>query len=171
MADDVRYEEVITNDADMTRRAVKEHHRSINPGRIVGGLVGLVLAIVGVVTIAKTGIDSSLDRPVEEVLGMKQSAVVGLAEFAIGLLIILGAASEATRSLIGVMGVLALIAGVLGAASSESLQSDNGMSDGAGWFLAICGAIVLAASLVGTYVYGRREVRLVSDAPGAAHWH
>jgi hypothetical protein len=171
MADDVRYQEVVTDDRDNSRRAVSEHHRSINPGRVVGGLIGLVLAIVGVVAIAKAGIDSSLDRPMVDVLGMQQSAIVGLAEFGVGLLVILGAASEATRSLMGVMGVLALIAGVLAAASSTTVRSDLGVSTGSGWFMAVCGAIVLASSLVGTYAYGHREVRLLSGPTNEPRWH
>jgi hypothetical protein len=171
MPDDVRYEEVVTDDNEMTRRAVREHHREFNPGRVVGGVVGLLLAVVGVVAIARAGIDSSLDRPVVDVFGMQQSAIVGLAEFGVGLLVILGAASEATRSLMGVMGVLALVGGVLGAAASASVQADLGMRSGSGWFLAVCGAIVLASSLVGTYAYGHREVRVLSGAPTSPRWH
>jgi hypothetical protein len=165
MPDQARYEEVTVDGNDDTRRAVTQNYRAVDPGRILGGLIGLILAVVGVVAIAKCGIDGSLDKPVANVLGMDQSAIVGLVEFALGLLMILGAASSSTRSFMGGVGVLALIAGVVAAASTASVRSDIGMDTGAGWFVAICGALVLAASFIGTYAHSRREVRTMSGTP------
>src|ERR1700712_3163843 len=101
MPDQARYEEVTVDGNDDTRRAVTQNYRAVDPGRILGGLIGLILAVVGVVGIAKCGIDGSLDNPVANVLGMDQSAIVGLVEFALGLLMVLGAASSSTRSFMG----------------------------------------------------------------------
>jgi len=163
MPDDIRYEQVVTDGRNHTRSAVTEHYRSISPGRIVGGIAGVVLATVGVIAIAKAGIDSSLDTPVVSVLGMDQSALVGLVEFGLGLLIVLGAASDATRTFMGAMGVVCLVAGVLGAAATASVRNDIGTGSGSGWFVAVIGAVVVAASFFGTYAHSRREV--YNEAP------
>ena len=67
---------------------------------VLAGVLGLATAIVGVMAISRAGLDGSLNVPVARAAAFNQSAMVGLGEFAAGLLLVLAALSYATRNLI-----------------------------------------------------------------------
>lgn len=144
-------------------QSVRERGRAMSPGRIIGGIVGVVLAIAGVVAITRGGIDGSLNKPLVQVFGMTQSAMVGLIELAAGLLLIGCAASESARPYMGAIGALALIAGVVGAASSVQIRLDVGFGKSTAVFVAILGAIALAAALVPAVWGSDRDVVTETD--------
>jgi len=143
---------------------VDESRHWFSPGRVLGGLVGLALALLGAVTLFKTGVGSDLTAPTTTVFGMTQSALVGLIEIAAGLLLLLFAASEDGRPLIGLIGVLAIIAGIVGTVASPQIKQDLGFDSNAAWFLAVAGMVALLAALIPSFYRARRRVR-EDDAP------
>jgi hypothetical protein len=145
---------------------VDESRHWFSPGRVIGGLLGLVLAFVGAVTLFKTGVGSDLTAPTVTVFGMVNSAAVGLIELAAGLLFVLFALSEDGRSLIGFLGVVAIIAGIIGLVASPQLRQDLGFDTNTAWFITVCGIVALIAAAIPSVFRGRRTVREV-DAPVA----
>ena len=132
-----------------------------SPGQIIAGILGLVVAIIGIIAVSRGGIDDSLNVPVVSVAGTDQSAMLGLMEFAAGLLLVLGALSYALRWLVAFVGVVMIVGGVvLGAASAEILQ-DIGTSQGTGWAIMVGGIIAVVAASLGTIVRTRRSVERV----------
>ena len=132
-----------------------------SPGQIIAGILGLVVAIIGIIAVSRGGIDDSLNVPVVSVAGTDQSAMLGLMEFGAGLLLVLGALSYALRWLVAFVGVVMIVGGVvLGAASAEILQ-DIGTSQGTGWAIMVGGIIAVVAASLGTIVRTRRSVERV----------
>ena len=132
-----------------------------SPGQIIAGILGLVVAIIGIIAVSRGGIDDSLNVPVVSVAGTDQSAMLGLMEFGAGLLLVLGALSYALRWLVAFVGVVMIVGGVvLGAASAEILQ-DIGTSQGTGWAIMVGGIIAVVAASLGTIIRTRRSVERV----------
>jgi len=132
-----------------------------SPGQIIAGILGLVVAIIGIIAVSRGGIDDSLNVPVVSVAGTDQSAMLGLMEFGAGLLLVLGALSYALRWLVAFVGVVMIVGGVvLGAASADILQ-DIGTSQGTGWAIMVGGIIAVVAASLGTIIRTRRSVERV----------
>lgn len=153
------HREIVDDGVRIREAEVDTHRIEISPGRWILGIVGMVLGIVGVVALVKAGVDSNLETPVVDVLGMGHSAIVGLVEFGAGVLLVLSAASESTRPLGSFLGALLLVAGVVGAAMSADARADLGVTTEAAWFIAICGLVALLAALFGYRVHTRRRVQ------------
>src|SRR5690348_1053219 len=72
----------------------------VSPGQVIAGLLGLAVAIIGIIAVARAGIDSSMNTPIVRSAAFDESALLGAIELVLGLLLILGALSYATRGLI-----------------------------------------------------------------------
>lgn len=168
---DVHYEEAVVDQrsarqgsegpgqVDLRTSAVVEERSHLrSPGRVLGALTGLVLAVVGAMGTVDAGFDTSLTQPVTEVFGLGMSAAVGLGLLALGLLILLSALSEETRPLMGGLGVLAILAGVVAASASTQLQQDVGFTPETGWFLVVCGVVAVIAAMLGSSIRASRRV-------------
>jgi hypothetical protein len=138
---------------------VHDERWSISPARIIGGIVGVVYAVIGIIATVDAGIDSTMNRPVVHVAGLDMSAAVGVGIMVAGLLMLLGASSRGATPLIGAMGVVSLAGGVVGLAASARWMLDIGAARNVGWFLLIGGVICIAAMFFGTTSVHRREVR------------
>jgi hypothetical protein len=132
---------------------------SVSPGQVIGGVLGIVIAIVGAITVARAGIDGSLDVPIVRTAGFDLSAMVGLAGLGIGLLLILGSLSYEGRGLMIGTGVVMVIGGVVvGAASTEILQ-DLGTVHGTGWAVMVAGIIAIVAGCLPRMVSTRQSIK------------
>jgi hypothetical protein len=138
---------------------VRDERWTISPARIIGGVVGLVYAVIGIIATVDAGIDSTMNRPVVHVAGLDMSAAVGVGILVAGLLMLLGASSSGATPLIGAMGVVSLAAGVVGLAATGQWMLNIGAARNVGWFLLIGGIICIAAMFFGTTSVHRREVR------------
>jgi hypothetical protein len=95
----------------------------VSPGQMIAGVLGVVLAVIGIMAVSRGGIDSSMNVPMVRTAGLDQSAMLGTIELGLGLLLILGAMSYATRDLIvGIGGVMILGGVILGAANATILR-------------------------------------------------
>jgi hypothetical protein len=157
----VEHREVVDTDNLRSETRVASSRFVFSPGQILAGILGLVVAIIGIIAVSRGGIDGTLNVPMVSVAGTDQSAMLGLAEFAAGLLLVLGALSYAARWLIAFVGVVMVIGGVvLGAASAEILH-DVGTSQGTGWAIMVGGIIAIVAASLGVIVRSRRTVEQV----------
>lgn len=148
-----RERESMVDDAGEVMVAERRHRTTeVSPGRWITAAVAAVLGVFGVVALLRAGVDASLERPVVDVAGIGHSAVVGLVELLAAVLLLLSSADETTRPLGGFVGALLVVGGVVVAAAGPSLRQDLGLTPDVGWLLAVCGVIVLAATLMGRAV-------------------
>jgi len=145
---------------------VSERRVTISPARIVGFIVGVVLLIVSIMAIADAGIDSTLNQPVVEVMGLDMSAIVGIVLLVVGLVLILAAATYGGGSVVGVMGILLLLGGVFAVAASDELRADVGVGRDTGWFMIVLGAVCMAGMFFNSRTVGRRRVSQQVDSDG-----
>jgi len=137
--------------------------RWTSPGCILAGLTGLSSGIIGLIVIVRNGIDGTLDTPTTSILGTNQSAIAGIVLFLGGLLLMLAAASEASRPVAGGVGVVMIILGVLGAAATDTLRADVGIDRAAGWLIAIIGAIAVVSAMLPARLAVHRDVAVQRD--------
>ena len=141
-----RHHEVVER-TDATSRT-RERSWTFAPGQIVSLLVGVAFIAVGVLALIRTGIDGSLETPVEEVLGYSHTAWLGLAEIGLGLVLVLAGTGAWGRPLSVVLGAAMIVAGVLVLAEPSEMPEELGLEEGFGWPLVLAGALVALAALV-----------------------
>ena len=133
----------------------------VSPGQVVAGALGLIVAIIGVITVSRAGIDSSMNDPIVRAAGFDQSALLGAIEVGLGLLLILGALSYAARGLIIGVGVIMVLGGVFIGAASSDLLRDAGTVHSTGWAIMVAGIIAIVAGSLGRIVRTQRSVKSV----------
>jgi hypothetical protein len=157
----VEHREVVdTGDLRSETRATSSRF-VFSPGQILAGILGIVVAVIGIIAMSRAGIDGSLNKPVVEVAGTDQSAMLGIAEFALGLLLVLGALNYAARWLIAFVGVVMVIGGVVLGAASATILEDVGTSQGTGWAIMVGGIIAIVAASMGVFIRTKRSVERV----------
>ena len=151
------YEHQESNRTPVGRAESVSRTSRFSPGQIISGVVGVVLVVFGIIAVTKTGIDSSLNTPATDIMGLTHSAYVGLAEILTGLLLILAAADSSMRPLTGVVGVLLFVGGIVVAAGTDEMLLRIGTERATGWFLMVMGAIAVLGSLMPSVVRSRRD--------------
>ena len=151
---------VDSGDARLERRVATSRF-VFSPGQILAGALGLAMAVIGIITAARAGIDSSLNTPVVQVAGLHQSAMLGLIELGLGLLLILGASSYAARDLVVGIGAIMVLGGVVLGAGDHTILHDVGTVHDTGWAIMVGGIIAVVAGSLGRLVRTRRSVTTV----------
>jgi len=145
-------ERIYTDDGEAvvepTGTRTTERFRTIAPGQIISLVVGAAFIVVGVIALVRAGLDGTLDDPVVEVMGYTHTAWLGIAEVAVGVILLLAGSTAAGRSLSVVMGALVAIAGALVLAIPEDLPEELGLEKSFGWPLLISGIVVAVAAMV-----------------------
>lgn len=157
----IEHREVVDSGAARSETRVAASRFVFSPGQILAGVLGLVLSIIGIIAISRGGIDGSLNTPVVDVAGTDQSAMLGLAEFALGLLLVLGALNYSARSLVAFVGVVMVIGGVVLGAANTDILHDVGTSQGTGWAIMVGGIIAVVAASLGRIIRTSRRVEQV----------
>jgi hypothetical protein len=109
--------------------------------------------------VARGGIDSSLNVPIVRAAGFDQSAMLGLIELGLGLLLILGALSYAARGLIVGVGVVMVLGGVVLGAGGSTILRDVGTVHGTGWAIMVAGIVAIVAGSLGRIIRTRHSVK------------
>ena len=125
-----------------------ERVRTVAPGQIISLIVGAAFIVVGVIALVRAEIDGSLAEPVVEVMGYTHTAWLGIAEVAVGIILLLAGSTAAGRSLSVIMGALIAIAGALVLAIPEDLPEELGLEKSFGWPLLISGIVVAVAAML-----------------------
>jgi hypothetical protein len=157
----VEHRDVYETPEARTETRVASSRVVVSPGQVIAGVLGLVLAIIGAIAVARSGVDSSLNVPMVRAAGFNQSAMVGLGELALGLLLILSALSYEGRGLIVGIGVVMVIGGVVIGAAGPTILRDLGTVHGTGWALMVGGIIAIVAGSLGRIVRTRQTVKSV----------
>ena len=132
-----------------------------SPGRIIVLLTGIVLTMMGIAAIFNAGVDSDLTTPLVDVMTVQHSAAIGILEIIAGLFMVLGAASEYTRGTAAGIGLVAVVAGVIGMASSLELQRQIGFDGSTARFFVLWGTVALVGGLLPALYTERIDVEAV----------
>jgi hypothetical protein len=155
----VEHHDVVEAGDEWTDTRVATTRLVVSPGQIIAGVLGLVVAVIGVMTVARGGIDGSMNVPMVRAAGLDQSAMLGAIELGLGLLLILGALSSAARSLIVGIGVVMVLGGVLLGAAGTTILRDVGTVHGTGWVIMVGGIIAIVAGSLGRMIRTRHTVK------------
>ena len=130
----------------------------VSPGQVIAGALGLVVAAIGIMTVSRGGIDSSLNVPMVRTAGLDQSAMLGAAELGVGLLLVLGALSYAAR----VDRRRRRCDGARRCADRRggtAILRDVGTVHGTGWVIMVGGIIAIVAGSLGRMIRTRHSVK------------
>jgi hypothetical protein len=155
----VEHHDVVETGDTRTDTRVASSRLVVSPGQVIAGVLGLVIAVIGIITVSRAGIDSSMNVPMVRTVGLDQSAMLGAAELGLGLLLILGAMSYAARPLIIGVGVLMVLGGVLLGAGGTTVLRDVGTVHGTGWVIMVGGIIAIVAGSLGRMIRTRHSVK------------
>jgi len=148
--------QVVRTDVVETEHVVRHTRGAFSGSQIVHGLCGLVLVVLGAVTVGKAGFGGSIGEQTTEVLGIATTTLIGLVEIAAGVLLMIAALSPANRGFGGAIGVLLLVGGIVIAAGSDQLLSDMHTESALGWIGIVVGAVALIGAFLPTQIVSRR---------------
>jgi hypothetical protein len=160
-----------TVDRDTT---VRERTRTFAPGQLVSLAGGVALVVVGAIALMRAGVGEPLASPTVDVLTYSHTAWLGIAEIALGALLILAGTGAWGRPLSVLLGAATVSAGVLVLAEPGQMPEELGLEKAYGWPLVILGAVVALAAmalpvwrrrtLTDDEIVDLREERKVRDA-------
>jgi len=139
--------QVITTSPAVHQRVATSYGRRYAFDSVVVGIVGLLATIVGLIAIARAGLDGSMDEPVVDVLGFTHTATLGIIEAAIGICLLISAAMM-SRGAATFFGLLLGIGGVVGAVQTDSFRESLALESGLAWLAVVAAAIVVAVSFL-----------------------
>jgi len=155
----VEHHDVVESGDMRTDTKVATSRLVVSPGQVIAGVLGLIIAVIGIMAVARGGIDGSMNVPMVRTAGLDQSAMLGAVELGVGLLLVLGALSYAARGLIIAVGVVMVLGGVFLGAASTTILSDLGTVHGTGWVIMVAGIIAIVAGSLGRMIRTRRSVK------------
>lgn len=149
------HEEVATHEEVLTERG-------FSPGQLLILAAGAASIVLGVLAVLRTGLGGALSEPVETVLWWDHTALLGLVEIGAGALLVIGALHPALRWLGAVVGIAAIVGGVLVLAEADWAMDELGTEPGFGWAAIVIGAVALLGALV-PRVRRTRHVTVLDD--------
>jgi len=129
-------------------------------GPIMAIAAGAALTVVGCVVLIRTGVDGTWFRPRVEVLDADHTALLGVLEIGVGLVILLGGLTG-SRVLVAMLGLAMALGATAIAIEPEELQRELAIERWWAWTLAAVG-VVLALSAVQAPLERRQTVVDVS---------
>ncbi len=155
----VEHHDVVDTGDTRTDTRVSSSRLVVSPGQVIAGILGLVIAVIGIMAVARGGIDSSMNEPMVKTVGLDQSAMLGAAELGLGLLLIIGALNHAARGLIIGIGVVMVLGGVFIGAAGNDILHNLGTVHGTGWVIMVAGIIAIVAGSLGRMIRTRHSVK------------
>jgi hypothetical protein len=136
---------------------VTETESRFSPAQIAHGAIGVFLVVLGIISLIRGDLEGDLTEPTFELIGITHNAAIGLAELAVGAVLLLSAASAYGR-FVGLLVGLAMI--VFGAVlvADDGLAQDVGTEDALGWLAIALGAGAAAFGLIPARHVRRRSV-------------
>jgi len=144
-----------TTDPVVTERRVYEErpHRGYHIGNLLTIAGGAALAIIGIVALIRTGVNSTWDRPVTHVLDIDYSPLVAAVQVGAGVLLVLLGLSGRIAALFGCV-ALAVVS-VVAAVQPGRLETQYALETWWAWAV-FAGAAFVALVLL--LPFGRRQV-------------
>jgi len=156
----VEHHVVVESDGARTETRVATSRLVVSPGQVVSGALGVVVAVIGTMTVSRGGIDGSLNVPMVRTALLDQSAMLG-AELAVGLVLIVGSLSYASRALIVGLGVVMVLGGVLIGAAGPTILRDLGTVHHTGWVIMAGGIVAIVAGSLGRIIRTQRSIKTI----------
>ncbi|MGO9876723.1 MAG: hypothetical protein ACLPVY_23355 [Acidimicrobiia bacterium] len=157
----VEHHDVVESDGARTETRVAASRLVVSPGQVISGALGVAVAVIGIMAVSRGGIGGSLNVPMVRTAGLEQSAMLGVAELAVGLLLIVGSLSYASRGLVVGIGVVMVLGGVLIGAAGPTILRDLGTVHHTGWVIMAGGIIAIVAGSLGRVVRTQRSVKTI----------
>jgi len=140
-------ERVIIAQPAVQNREVTSYRRRFAFDSFVVGLVGLALTVFGLVAATRAGFDGPMTDPVIEVLGFTHTVTLGLIEAALGVCLLLCAATTSRAASI-FFGVVLGIGAFVAAVQVESFDRWLAIESSLAWLLVVAALIVVVASVL-----------------------
>jgi hypothetical protein len=122
--------------------------RGFSPGQLLIMLAGAASLALGIVAVARTGLNGSLSQPVEEVLGWNHTALLGLIEIGAGAVMILSGLRAGTRWIGGLVGLAAIAGGALILGELSWTMDELGAERSFGWVAIVIGAVAVVGAAI-----------------------
>jgi hypothetical protein len=163
-AEPVAYRRVEEPAAPVAYRPVEEGRAPTpwSPAQLIGLVVGVGMAVLGIVALNRTGFDTShIYTPHRTIWHLPHSPLLAVIEIGFGALMILASVVPgALRTLMGLLGAAALVFGivVLVGTTPNRLNHWLGVTHSSGVLYTIIGAVVVLAAFVSPVFFtGRRR--------------
>jgi hypothetical protein len=114
---------------------------------VIVGVVGLALAVIGLLAITRAGVHGPMDAPVVKVIGFTHTATLGLIEAGMGLVLLICAASTSRAASI-FFGLVLGIGSLIGALQTASFDRSLALESGLAWLAVIAAVVVVLASFL-----------------------
>jgi hypothetical protein len=131
-----------------THRATTTTHSRWDLGSVLATAAGIALAVLGAVTLVRTGVNGTWYSPVEEVAGIRHTPLLGIIELGVGVALIL-AGLAGNNLLAAIIAFGAAIAAAVVAIDTDRFREELGMEQWWATTLAIVGG-ALALLLLAT---------------------
>jgi hypothetical protein len=146
-------------------RSVRATMPRWSPLQIIGLIVGIGSAVLGIAAVASTGFDTAHIYTPQHVVGsFPHSPLLGVIEIGFGLLMVIGSAVPGgVRALLSVLGATALAFGLVVLIEAEPNRLNNwlAVTHRNGWLFAIAGTVVLLAAIFSPVFAGIERQRRV----------
>ena len=138
-------------------------HAAWSPAQLIALAVGLGLVVIGGTALARAGLNFNVIPATHaQVDGLRHTSLSALVELVIGVILVgVGAIPGGARSLMTLLGVLLLGAGLVIAIQPDSFRRWFGYDASSGVFTAVLGGVLLVAAMVSPVVSGTRDRRAV----------
>jgi hypothetical protein len=130
--------------------------RAWSPAAILATVAGAALAVVGAVTLIRTGINETWYRPVVEVLDANHTPLLGAIEVGAGALLLLFGLSG-SRFLVAVAGIAGALVATAAAVEPEELTRELAIERWWAWALAAAGVVLTLAAIYEPRPKGRGD--------------
>ncbi|MBI5088382.1 MAG: hypothetical protein HZB15_05835 [Actinobacteria bacterium] len=140
-------EPVVVQPAAVHQTVATSYGRRYAFDSVVVGLVGLAFLLMGLVAMTRAGFDGSMRDPVVEVVGFTHTATLGIIEAAIGLCLVLCAATM-TRGGSVFFGLVLGVGGFVGAVQTDSFRDSLALESSLAWLAVVAAILVVLVSLL-----------------------
>lgn len=114
---------------------------------VIVGLVGLALTVIGLLAVTRAGVHGPMDEPVVKVIGFTHTATLGMIETAMGVVLLICAASTSRAASI-FFGLVLGIGALVGALQTDSFDRTLALESGLAWLAVIAAIVVILASFL-----------------------
>jgi hypothetical protein len=127
-----------------------------SPAAILSTIAGAALAVVGIVTLIRSGVNDSWYRPVVEVLDANHTPLLGAIEVGAGVLLLLLGLSG-NRFLVAAAGIAGALVATAAAVEPEELTRELAIERWWAWALAAAGVVLTLAAIYEPRSKGRGD--------------
>lgn len=120
-----------------------------NAVTVAGGVVGVVLLVIGLVTLARTGLPTeSFTEPTTNVGPFSRTPLMGIVEVLLGVLVV-AASATADKSSLAAIGLIALVFGIVWLIEPGAFGELLGVGRETAVLYVVLGVVALAAGSIG----------------------